>query len=81
MLSRQPPAPAPPRHSGAITAALREVDAQLLGLSWWRTRQLGAAMLAPPGRRAACRARVLASYRRDLDVLLDLRSWLCAWRT
>lgn len=64
-------------HSGALVAALREVDAKLLGLTWWRTHQLGAAMLAPPGRRAACRARVLAKYRHERDVLLDLRSWLC----
>jgi hypothetical protein len=64
-------------HPGALAAALREVDAQLLGLSWWRTHQLDAALLVPSGQREACRARVLAKYRRDLDVLLDLRSWLC----
>lgn len=46
-------------------------------VSWWRADQLGAAMLAPPGRRDSCRARVLARYRYQLDVLLDLRSWLC----
>lgn len=78
MTSRQPPAP--PTHSRALEAALREVDAQLLGLGWWRTHQLGAAMLAPPGRWATCRARVLTKYGHDRDVLLDLRSWLCACR-
>lgn len=60
-----------------VTVLPRQPPARLLGLSWWRADQLGAAMLAPPGRRDTCRARVLARYRHELDVLLDLRSWLC----
>lgn len=50
-----------------------ELDAQLLGLRWWRTQQLQAIRQAPAGRRGFLSALVTRKYLCDCDRLLDRR--------